>query len=383
MFLKQIKKVRGQKKTYECSPPQHHEMQMTMQESHKLAWGDFKEKMQPLVFLQMPDNLECVVISKYAPWSRQDVSLFVGAEQRDINEVSDFENNEGSSFFDINFYLAKDIVSNDDVSKVNVTIGFNPDDFSLGHHSVKRLHSHIYVSDGEKLEGGVIHGTDWKSLGKSDRLMFVEPFSAVYHDQIEEMLESGLLNGGVLKSEVSEHIGFTEFEFIPEASSAEIFEFTKKLYTACKSEYDAIVGCFTKKQIDSETEKFIPLDREERRRLLRRYLGGSKIYSDESKKLLENLAKHLESAIDSNKEMWFTKGFAGAITFIIEKNNPSIRMHFLPRVVTTSGVEKTIFGSDRPTRIKRSPEPATNEDRKIMYAYQEQIKMAVQRYEES
>ena len=383
IFLKQIKRVRNQKKTYEFSPPQHHEMQMTRQESHELAWNDFKEKMRPLCVFQMPNGLECIVISKYAPWSRQDVSLFAGTEQRGINEVFDFENNEGSSFFDINFYLAKDILSNDDVSKMNVTIGFNPEDFSLGHHSVKRLHSHVYVSEGEKLEGGAIKETDWKSLEKPERLMFVEPFSAVYHDQIKKMLEAGLLNRNVLESEISEHIGYIGFEFTPGTSSGEIFEFTKKLYTACKSEYDAIADCFIKKQTDSETERFAPRDREERWRLLIQYLDRNKTYSDESQKLLESLAERLESAMDPNKAMWFTRGFSGAITFIIEKDNPSIRMHFLPRVVTTSGVEKTIFGSDHPTRIKRSPEPATGEDRKIMYEYQEQIKMAAQRYEES
>ena len=166
IFLKQIKQVRNQKKTHEFSPPQHHEMQMTQQESHTLAWSNFKNRMQPLCVLNMSGNLECIAISKYAPWSRQDVSLFIGAEQRNINEISDLEDNEGINFFDINFYLARYIVNNDDVSKVNVTIGFNPDDFSLGHHSVRRLHSHVYVSEGEKLEGGVIQKTDWKLLGK-------------------------------------------------------------------------------------------------------------------------------------------------------------------------------------------------------------------------
>ena len=57
--------------------------------------------------------------------------------------------------------------------------------------------------------------------------------------------------------------------------------------------------------------------------------------------------------------VYVTKGFAGALTIRHNSQTDIFNLEYLPRVITSSGVAKTMFGRDRPT-IMGKHVPATD-----------------------
>jgi hypothetical protein len=72
--------------------------------------------------------------------------------------------------------------------------------------------------------------------------------------------------------------------------------------------------------------------------------------------------------------MYLTRGFAGAITFAFEKDSATVRMDFLPRVITTSTPTKTIMGETLPAVVDRTVNSiATYEEQRVMRAYHDEV----------
>ncbi len=388
IFKKQTEGVKNKKNTYEYQPFQYHQPQMTKSEANNFPWLEFKKRMKPIGVVNLSGELECIAISKYVPWSPQDVSLFVGSEKKDINEIRDFSIKEGSNFLDLNFYLAKAVLDDQVNNQVNVSIGFNPEDFSPGNHSVRRLHSHIYVSDGLYVNSG-LKKTEWLRLGKPDRLMFVEPLSNVYYDYILHLLNDGSLNEDILQSKIENKIGYISFVFKPKTKVKNIFSFVNNLYELCLREYNKIEYIFTDKSLSDRTERFILRGMGERNNLMKAYLNeNAGLYSKDSQNILKKLSERVVEArsrkdylsINSNGEIWAIKGFAGSFTFSFNKKEDGVKFYFSPRVLTTSGIEKTIFGEDRPTRIKRTSNAPSHSDKIVMENYLNSIKSAMKGY---
>lgn len=345
---------------------------MTSHEANTLDWGSFKSKMNPIGIVSIGESLECIVTSNYTPWAPQDVSLFVGGNSREVCQMSDFNEKEGASFFELNFYLAKNILQDENNRRVSVSIGFNPNDFSLGHHSVRRVHSHLYVSDSDYIDKS-LQETNWRDLEKADKLMLVEPTATIFYDKIK----NSCVKKGFLGMMPIDRLGYIELGFELNIDISKLFSFIAGVYGLCSSEYEKIAKVFSGNLVD-KNERLIPYEQGERVILLKKYFQENKELSSESKNVLRTLAENITfakernelSQINSNQTIWITRGFAGVFSFVFGRQS-DLKVYFLPRVITTSGVEKVIFGENRPTRVKRDRKIriASKQERTVMQEY--------------
>lgn len=384
IFLNQIRRFRrGGIKTYQYNSAKYHEAQMASNEANTLDWDNFKSRMNPIGVVPIGESLECIGISNYTPWAPQDVSLFVGGNSREICQISDLNEKEGASFFELNFYLAKNILQDGNNRKVSVSIGFNPNDFSLGHHSVKRLHSHIYVSDSDYIDKS-LQKTSWRDLEKADKLMLVEPTAIIFYDKIKD----NCVKKGFWKMEPIDRLGYIELRFEPNIDASKLFSFIRGVYDLCSSEYEKVAKVFSGDPAD-KNGRFIPYEQGERVIFLKKYLQENKELSNESKNVLTTLAENITfaeeknelSQVNSNQTIWITKGFAGVFSFVFGRQD-ELKVYFLPRVITTSGVEKVIFGENRPTRVKRDTKIriASEQERTIMQEYLHTVQELLMNY---
>lgn len=145
-----------------------------------------------------------------------------------------------------------------------------------------------------------------------------------------------------------------------------------------------VADVFTDGSVDSATRKFVPRQKEDRLARLEQFLQTRDgFYSERSVNVLRYLAEHLQPAsprspenptdMSSTAMMHLTRGFAGAVTFEFHKDSDTVRMDFLPRVITTSTPTKTMMGQTLPTVIDRTTSPATEEDQRVMRAYHEKV----------
>lgn len=363
------------------STPYYFEPKMTTDEANQFSWSAFKEKLNPVTTITNPAiDLEFAVTPKNIAWSTHDVNVYTGSERKYVEEITDLSQQEGSLFFKLNFLLARELVSND-LPKIHVSLGFNPRDFSSGHHSIRRLHTHLYAAQGKLLEK-YLESAEYGTLDWFQRLTFIEPFAVLYHDFILAQINKWGFQDLISDLKPEFNSGYTSMHLKPNISSADIFAFISTIYETMKIEYNEIASVFTDGTIDDKTGKFTPRSRSEREARLDLYLATkSEVFSERSTTLLKYLAKNLKEAksrrekrgITSAETAWITTGFAGAMTFSFQKDKDEIRFDFLPRVITTSAVSKTIFGRKRPTLIfktKRKPQP---EDVRAMQSYHGRI----------
>jgi hypothetical protein len=156
------------------------------------------------------------------------------------------------------------------------------------------------------------------------------------------------------------------------------------LYAGMKDEYGNIANILSDGSIDPRTERPLPRPEAERLTRLEYFLANRQgFYSPGSEKLLYYLARHIQEAeprdpgnprdMSSTAKIYLTKVFAGAMTFAFSKDSDVVRWDFLPRVMTTNPVIKTIMGEDMPTLIVRTENPATDEDNNVISNYHQRI----------
>ena len=143
IFLDQMHAVRGLDIGV-LATPQYFEPQMRNHDANSVGWHEFREGIRPAGVVGLNGSeLECLVVPKSIPWGSEDLTIFVGAVGRTVNEIDDLSDEEGKEFLGCNFSIAEDLTRRGYGDLVNISIGFNPQDLSVGHHTVLRLHSHI------------------------------------------------------------------------------------------------------------------------------------------------------------------------------------------------------------------------------------------------
>jgi hypothetical protein len=279
--------------------------------------------------------------------------------------------------------MANHIIDTDRGSAVNISIGFNPQDFSVGHHSIKRLHSHVRtISNQDDLARR--HQYLWHELENFDKMAFIEPFSCIAHDYIMHMIRSKKLFTGILSGAPEEKNGYSSLYIRRDQNSQTIFDELYNLYTGLKQEYYEIEKIFTDNHIDILTNRYIPRPLSDRLNKFYDFINQrDDVYSDKSRRALEYLSSHLVPAkirpennprsMEVSGQIYITRGFAGAINFMLEKDKTDIRLDILPRIITTSGVTKTLLGPDLPTVIAKTLSPADNYEKNTQRSYYDLI----------
>lgn len=338
-----------------------------------LGWAEFKSLMDPIANFADKTGLEYLVAPKTNGYTNNDIAIFLGSERKFISEITDLDDVQGKIFTKINLGLAEILLKNGE-GNVNVSLGFNPQEFSEGHHSIQRLHSHIYRITPSFLEKKR-QLRSHEELTRFQKLVFVEPFAVVYHDFIKRQLaEIGF-------SDITFHHTHTSLHFDQVPEPEFLFKMITELYRKLQEEYSVLEKVFTDKQTDSETARFIPLAKEERVKQLEIYLAEHDFLSESARAALQYLAENLKRAkaksssrsVTNSSTAWITKGFAGTITLALDKNSRAMRLDWIPRVITTSSIGKTLYGADRPTAIAKSSLPTPAEEIEENQAYYQEI----------
>ena len=361
--------------------PSYGEPFLSSAEANTVSWSEFKRAMHPLGVVHYGDDVaEYAITPKTIAWGVNDVNVFVGQNDRPIAEISDLTPEEGRYFMDINFSVARQIIQRGHGDSVQISVGFNPEDFSAGHHSVRRLHSHIRAI--QALDLSRRQQFSWRELDRFDRMAFIEPFSSLYHDYINRRVAEGLL-ADVLVQPPEKRLGYTSLYVAGDAKPT-IFDDLRTLYTGMKHEYNQAARIYTDGSKDIELDRYIPRPAADRQQLLAEFLASREgYYSEESVRALGYLCTHIVPAaprnvdnprqMSSTRTLYITRGFAGAINFALGANEDTLRIDFLPRVITTSGITKTIMGEQLPTVIAKTKSPATPEEHSLVATYHQLI----------
>lgn len=355
------------------------EAQMSTDDANSLGWDEFRDRIRPIGTATLSgSNLECLVVPKTVPWGSEDVTVFVGEDNRQINEIDDLTEHEGRDFLGFNFKVARALIDKTDRRNVQVSIGFNPQDLSIGHHTVLRLHSHIRSINDDDIARRQTLG--WSEMDRFSRLSFIEPFASLYHDYIGNAVQAGDL-ADLLVGEPSMHTGYTTMLLGQRDKLEMAFDSIKYMYQGMKAEYEMVVNIFSDGTIDAETGRLVPRPRYERESLLDDFLTLRKgLYSDRSVRVLEYLAKHIRKAapkeyptdISNAAKAYITRGFAGGMTFAFSTDKV-VRFDFMPRVITTSAVAKTMLGQGRPTRIDKTEDTVSEAEKAIAERYYQDV----------
>lgn len=360
--------------------PSHTDARMDAETSNRLTWVEFRDRIRPMGVLDLQDaELECLVIPKNIGWSTRDVTIFAGEQDSRIHEIDDLNTNQGTAFLGINSFLAEELLKHGE-ELVQVSIGFNPQDFSIGHHTNAKLHSHIRA---------VPHAIDlerrqpltWGEMRRFDRLAFIEPFAPLHHDFISSKIADGILSDFLIMPATS-NLGFTSLSLSKSLNLGYAFPDLKKLYADMKEEYEIISSIFTDGSRD-ELGRFIPRPLQERLEFLDTFLDNRTIYGDSSVRVLEYLAQNIKQAkkrgdgdpydMTSTAMIYITRGFAGAITLNFSAGRDDIVLDFLPRVISTTPVGKTILGAGLPTVINKTVEPANKIEKAVTNKFHQTI----------
>lgn len=351
------------------------------------VWSNFKLHFNPFIEIDL-ENLtatptEMLFTDKDVAWSTNDVNMWIGGEDRQISEIDNLLDDEGTVFFNTGIQLCRDLSIKSGVNH-SFTIGFNPKDIGRpGHHNVLRLHAHLRAYD-YSMDVDTIRKANWQNMSLVDRVTFQEPFTGVYFDFIREFLrkrnfyffdpEQMTMSEGVILMPIRNF------------DKDNLFGAIKLLYRSLKTEYNTIHNIYTNDSIDPETNRYLPLEKIERQKKLNQFLETDNIYSDKSHALLKYLADHMRKASlqPNNRDNYFQdashlyidKGFAGAIVISYDREVDGYILQFLPRVLTFSAVSKTMFGIDKPT-IMGEHKQAKNEQKDSINKYKQSILMNV------
>lgn len=330
----------------------------------QLEWDKFRQTFQPFATVVLPtpaDGLptEILFTGKDVGWCTRDANMWIGSNRRQIQEISGLTTMEGEAYFGIGLKLCREISQNSGINHA-FAIGFNPLDLGRpGHHNVNWLHAHLHAYD-DPLDTQTIQPKSWKGMHWFDRLTFAEPFAQLFFDYLKHiggnMPEAHFQAFQTVDAELSNgRICFPCDTSDPE----KVFLELKAAYIAMRTEYERIEEIFTDKQLDPQTGRYIPFPQEIRHKRLDDFLQNDTIYSARSRQLLKYLAQHLlvatprpkerENYIKSASHAHITKGFAGAINFAYDFQEDKFRFEFLPRVITSSSVAKTMFGQEGAT----------------------------------
>jgi hypothetical protein len=362
--------------------PSYREPQIKSSVANELPWDDFKRKIEPIGIVR-PDGqlLEYLIAEKNIGWGVEDVAIFIGADGREVSEIDDLTPEEGESFLETNFSIAEQLVARDNCESSQVTIGFNSQDFSVGHHSVLKLHSHVRATP-HPFDMSRRENLRWSKLNRFDKMSFVEPFAPLYHDYIQRAVELGAFESLIIGAP-ERRPGFTSIQ-LARMTNLPLFDNLKAVYSGMKAEYNVIVDIFSDMSVDPTTGRYIPRLKEERMSRLEEFLATRNgFYSAESTQALTYLARNIQRAMprspndpfdmSSSGMIYASRGFAGAITFGFERSNDTMRLEFFPRVITTSGCAKTMMGRDLPTVIHKTSEPASSEEMQITRDYHKDV----------
>jgi hypothetical protein len=381
IFLDQIRSARALNMGV-LTMPTNTPARMEASTANELPWTIFRESIGSMGTLRIDKTgLECLVVPKNIGWSTEDVTIFAGEEHKEISELDDLNIDQGSAFLGVNFFLAEKLLETNDANLIQMSIGFNPGDFSTGHHTVNKLHSHIRrVPHAIDLQRRVPHS--WNELRRFDRMAFIEPFAPLYYDFIKHSTKHGIL-ADYLWDEPSANLGYTSLKLHRGVELAYAFPELKNLYAMMKEEYKIIASIYTDNTRDPQTDRFIPRPQNERLELFHAFANSRSFYSDTSLNTLLYLANNIKQAVPRNEDnpydmsstamIYISRGFAGALTFNFERAKEYVGLDFFPRVISTTPVGKTILGSQLPTVINKTIESATEKEKTVTTAYHQQI----------
>lgn len=366
--------------------PAYFDHRMSLEEANELSWSEFKSRLQPFSILKKFDNgTEFVLSPKSPPWTYKDFTVFAGDNNRKIATIRDLDDSEGQAFLDINFRLAKEILSDYEHDEVHFAIGFNESDYIPGqHHSINtRLHSHIYVADSPVIRESLVP-QKWEEFSWVDRLRFMEPTISIAQDLLRKLIEEKLFSEHLKNSEVFLNSGYISVDLNGNTEFTSIFSKLKSFFIVASQEYDAIESIITDKTVDLETGRYLPREKSERVQMMEAYICKNREWlSNKSVSILRYLASRIVRAgkrsnqdysINNANQVWATKGFAGAVNFSLRKDRKSIRMDFLPCIFSTSSMNKVLVAQEFPTLLRRAKMGATEEQKQVMNMfYQEMI----------
>lgn len=379
IFLDQIRQAQ-QLDTGILTMPAFREARIPAVDANVMKWEVFREKMEPFGIVNFGESFECLLTSKDTAWGAEDLNIFAGGEHQYIHEITDLTSRDGEQFLGLNFLVAQELVDRGQAETVQVNIGFNPTDFSAGHHSILKLHSHLratpHPSDLERRQHYA-----WRDLERFDKLAFIEPFAGLHHDFIECMVRQGLFESK-LEGMPEKKLGYTSMRLHPD-NPALLFDDLQSMYRGLRNEYTTIQHIFTEGDVDT-LGRFTVRPRSERQEALEWYKSESSgLYSDSSWRALEYLCEHITAAeardpdnprdMSTAAKVYLSRGFAGAMTFTFERGVEGMRFDFLPRVITTSGVTKTIMGENLPTVIAKTESPALEQERLVAGLYHRRV----------
>jgi hypothetical protein len=352
-------------------------------------WDTFKSRFNPFLTMdlspQLSSSTELFFTDKDVSWGTQDANIWIGGEDREINEVDDLTSEEARVFFNIGLKLCRNLKSYNGLDH-SLSIGFNPGDLGLpGHHNVKRLHAHLRAYN-DPYDLNKIERRQWKDMHWFDRLTFIEPFTQLYFDFIQHSLKQAPGNT-FDEDKISDSEGVIDLPIIKTGESTFPNTLTH-LYSSMKAEYKKIEDIFTGKELDPESDRYIPKEANEIEAGLESFFSNQPYYSSESQQALYYLAKNIKKAskrpnvrdqfITDPSHVYITKGFAGALTVRHNSETDRFTLEFLPRVITSSAVAKTMFGRNEPT-IMGKHAPATDIQIEKLEQFKQNIKQEATR----
>lgn len=371
-FLKSFTGIRG-KPLEIITMPTYGPAHMSIDEANSLPWEQFSMRMYPVASIASLDKeTEFIFVPKNVNWTTHDLTIFAGKKNDDGNnlicEFLDFSHQACLDLFRLHFEIARKLIDNHH-GRIQFAVGYNPLDFSPGHHSLRRFHTHLR-SLGFDIDNDFLGTIDWKDTTWFERLTVVEPFSVVYYDCFKNCLEKGLFSDLSPRDLQIKKGGYLSLNFDNLSNIKQFSDQFRLLYQYLKNLYTMAESIFTNRCIDPETKRYIPLDRITLLKNLGIFLESNRsILSDESISLLTYLARNLKYAtrktqpthIESSSQVYITKGFAGAFSFTIEPESEVIEMDFFPRIITTTGPTKNIFGDGKCVGFKKVSDHASPE----------------------
>lgn len=350
--------------------PRMYQPRLTAEECRTLDWPTFRDRLQPFDVIPLGSNLEVAFIDKTSLWAPADLCSFLGGN-KDVSTIEDLTIEEGKKFLDIHQKIIKCIqnlgnIHRDQYGLIHMAFGFNPEDFVLGSHSIKRLHTHIFTPQHFIINGNAYveplrQETPWRKLSWFDRLKFVEPFVSIYFDFIEYWMKKNTLqiSNFLSREKIKKGDGYISF-FIKDVQFADFFPLLQALYKEMHAEYSKVEALFTNRVLDSESNRFLPRRKKDRIDDVAAYIERNSWLSSQSKDIISYVAANLRiaesrksSSISTAAQAWFTKGFAGTLMFAFDRS-AEVKFDFFPRVITSSAPEKAIYGDGQPTLINRS-----------------------------
>lgn len=330
--------------------PMYGEAKLSAREANSVSWQEFKRVMQPFSCRTSNDSVtEFAFTHKGTPWTVEDVNVWVGSNETPINEISDFTPGALADLFKLHTAVAGEFLKEGKTTQWG--FGFNPHDFSPGHHSVKRFHTHVRGLENPLDQQNVVRKS-WRASNWFERLTAIEPFTPIAADVSAALLQLPQIKPLGWYAPDIKRSGYITYEATPISDFDSYAQAFRGLYEGGRIAYQAISGIFTDGSISDETDKYIPLPKQER---LMRYEAFAKAndygLSPQSLELLRYLASHIQAAsarldngsvtITRSSQVHITQGFAGGFMFTT-KNDGRLTVDFFPRVITTTGPTKNL-----------------------------------------